>query len=82
MFINISPADSNLVETLSTLNFGQVRISLEFLLLLINNPIYSTMFFTLLLSLVLQGIAKIEMGPVKRNMEAKANPPKTPTSEA
>lgn len=51
MFINISPAESNLVETLSTLNFGQ-------------------------------GISKIEMGPIKRNVEGKAaaaNPPKTPT---
>ena len=27
MFVNISPAQSNLTETMSTLNFGQVRVS-------------------------------------------------------
>jgi kinesin family protein C2/C3 len=40
MFVNCSPAESNLSETRSTLNFGQ-------------------------------GISKIELGPIKRNVKGK-----------
>ena len=40
MFLNVSPAESNVGETLSTLNFGQA-------------------------------IAKIELGPVKKNVSKK-----------
>jgi hypothetical protein len=87
MFVNVSPAESNLPETLSTLTFGQVR-GQWFCVGPVRREEIGSSFATsvgsgwciclmwrveciVCFNAHHQGITKIEMGPVKKNVARK-----------